>query len=285
MDKGIVIVAAQNAMYGRLAYNLAVSIKAIERDMPVTVLHNGRGLSHLNDRQRQMFDTIIELPQETGGVEAKLSIYNHSPYDRTLYIDADNLWFPKRKPSELFAELEGHSFTAITEGRYDIDNGTDELSKVYTVWADIGQLIEAYELTGVFHQFRTEVMYFEKGEQAQNLFSLAVEIYQDPKTTFTEFAAGVPDEFAINIAACKLGIKPHAYKWQPAYWYPLSGRWLPWHELYAKYWILSTGGNGATPAIRLLYDNIVKAASNKLRVQFLFNLHPKRMSIKERQKL
>lgn len=285
MTKGILIVAAQNPFYGRMAFNLALTIKAIEPEMPVCVLHNGRGLGHLNDRQKAVFDTIIELPEEMKGVEAKLSICNYTPYERTLYIDADNLWLPKRKPSELFAELESEMFTAITEGMFDVDKGINELSKAYTLWGDVQQIIEQYELTGVLHQYRTEVMYFKKCPDVVQLFEDGKSIYKDPKVVFTSFANGVPDEFALNIAACKMGIKPHVYKWQPAYWYPLSGRMMPEATLYQKYWILSTGGNGVTPWVKKLYDNLVKVACKKLGFQFLFQLQPKRMSLTERRVL
>src|SRR5687768_10941291 len=99
LDKGIILLATGAPFYGRMAYNLAVTIKAVE-PVSVTVLHKGAGISHLSQKQLSIFDNIIEITDES--FAAKLCLLDYSPYDRTLYFDADMAWLPVKKPSELF---------------------------------------------------------------------------------------------------------------------------------------------------------------------------------------
>lgn len=289
-ERGIVLLAAKHPYYGRMAYNLAVTLKAADdKDdrIPVAVVHSGRGLKHLSEQQLQIFDDIIEVPDsddETIGL--KLMMYDYSPFHKTLYVDADNVWLPKKKPLQLMCNLEGVPFTAITEGFYDLDEGRHEIRPDYYHWASPSKMVEAYDLTsGRIYQWRSEVMYFERSDAVEEMFTLAREIYLDPKIEVQQFAGTVPDEVCLNIAANKLGIHPHQYKWQPCYWDKIhGGRFLPLPHIMNQYWIMSTGGNQVTPSLKKAYNQIVGAACYKLKVQNLFLLQPKKYILAERAK-
>lgn len=286
MTKGIVIIATKHPYYGRMAYNLAVSIKAHSPVTPVVVLHSGRGLAHLTDAQKLMFDDIIEMPgADELGCGNKLYAIDYTPFDSTLLIDADNAWMPGRDADELFRELEGVPFTAITEGKVDFDKPENDLRPDYFMWANVDEIKKAYNLQGTMYQFRSEMMYFERTEEVVTMFARAREIYGSPEVPVTMFGGNVPDEFALNIAACIYGIHPHKYKWKPCYWDRIHKRPFPYKDsnLYRDYWVLSTGGNAVTYNTVKLYNRIVKAACYKLGVQFLFTLQPKRSAIVERQ--
>jgi len=280
LNRGIILVATGAAFYGRMAYNLAVTIKATE-DIPVTVLHNGLALSHLSEKQKEIFNTIIEVSDKSFG--AKLCLADYSPYDYTLYLDADMLWLPNKKPSELFDELKDVSFTSITEGYYDYDSGIDYSNKMYHFWCDPLEAKEKHNLTGKFYQWRSEVIYFNK--EAKPFFDLAKEYYKNPGVNVKQFAGQVPDELAINIAACKMGIEPHEYRWMPGYWHRLHGEGmgLPW--IINKFYLLSVGGNFATAVMKTCYNNVCKAAHNKLGLQYLFTLQSKKAVMPDRIKM
>jgi len=280
LTKGIILVATGAPFYGRMAYNLAVSIKATEPTQ-ITVLHNGSGLQHLSEKQLSIFDTIIRIEPTSFG--AKLCLADYSTYDCTLYFDADMLWMPKRKPSELFAELEGVSFTSITEGFYDYGTGMDYGNKMYHYWADPLEAQKVYGLTGKFYQWRSEVIYFEKS--AKVLFDLAKEIYANPKVVVKKFADHVPDELAINIAASILNIDPHEFKWIPAYWHRLHGEGRNLPSIMDKYYLLSVGGNFASTTMKTCYNNICMAAHRKLGLQYLFTLQSKKSVMPDRVKM
>lgn len=280
LTKGIILVACGAPFYGRMAYNLAVTIKAQE-DIQITVLHQGKGLSHLSDKQKDIFDTIIEI--DTKAFAAKLTLCDYSPYDRTLYLDADMAWMNVKTPSQLFKEVENCRFTSITEGYYDFEEGKDYSNPMYHFWCNPQEAKLNYNLTGKFYQWRSEMIYFSK--DAKPLFDLAKEIYANPKVGVKEFAGHVPDELAINIAACKLGIEPHVYKWKPAYWHRLHGEGMQLAAIMDKYYLLSVGGNFATTVMKNCYDNLCKAAHRKLGLQYLFPLQSKKSVMPERIKM
>jgi hypothetical protein len=285
MRNGIMIIASKHPYYGRMAYNLAATIKASEQDCPVCIVHAGRGLSHLTDLQKAIFDEVIEIPENDYGVGVKLYAYEHTPFDGTLLIDADNLWF-KRKPSELFAELEPHEFSAITEGFIDFETGENNLRTDYFMWANVDAMKMKFDMKGKMYQFRSEIMWFRKTERVGCMFKTAKEIFHKPEVEVVRFGGVVPDEYAINIACNLCGVVPHVYKWQPCYWdriHKLQVRDRRPGQLFDKYWLMSTGGNGVTSYCTRLYNQLASAACYKLGVQFLFTLQPKKRVIEERK--
>lgn len=285
MKKGILIVAVNNPMYGRTALNLAVSIKAVDKEWPVALIADDVAISHLNDAQRDVFDKIIHAPGATElKAGAKLLAYKHTPFDHTMVIDADNLWLSAHAPAHVFQSLEGTPFTAITEG---FIHGKDvKLNAAYPIWAHYDDIKKAYKLDGKrMYQWRTEIMYFEKSKVAEQLFSKALEIFKKPKVAHTVWDGGVPDELAVNIAAAITGVEPHEFNWQPTYWAQKhGGRVLPIHMIQKDYFVFSTGGNQATPAIQKTYNIIAAASHRRIGLQFLFTLQSKSRSIATRSK-
>ena len=276
MRIGIVIVATGHPYYGRYAYNLACTIKAVEQ-IPICLLWSGNGIKHLTPDLLSIFDEVKEI--ESDGVGAKLEIYKHSPFERTLFLDADMLWLPKKKPSDLFNQLEGTKFTAITEG------STDNPSGAYFFWAKVDEIREKYKVDKIY-QYRTEVMYFEKCKEIADMFKEAKKIFKNPGLkTVKKFAGGVPDELAINIACAIHNIHPHVENWQPSYWSKKhSGNIPPPQDLYANYYLFSVGGNNHSSLVDKFYNSLVKAQAPKAGHAFLFALQQKFSFLPERQK-
>lgn len=279
---GIVIITTGAPFYGRMAYNLAVTIKSAE-DFPVTVLHNGSALNHLSERQKKIFDSIIEI--DTQSFAAKLTLYENSPYENTLYLDADMLWLPYKKPSDLFKELESVTFTGITEGWFDYETAEDKGNLMYHYWCNPNEAKEKYKLSGKYYQWRSEVLYFKKSSIARKIFEDAKKIYAKPKMEAKKFAGHIPDELAINISTCKHGVEPHVVKWKPAYWHRLHGEGRGLAEIARDYYLLSVGGNYASGVMKDCYNRVCKAAHNKLGLQYLFTLQSKKAVLPERAKM
>lgn len=269
--KGIVIVATGHPYYGRMAYNLCLSIKAVEKQTKVCILYNGNALAHIGQHQTDIIDYIIRMDDSIPANQcSKLYATKYTPFEKTLLLDADTLWLPNKKPSELFQTIgEDVNFTAITEGH------TDEINQSYFFWADVGEIREVYGVNKIY-QWRTEVMYFNV--EGRKVLEKALEITKEPKLkSVTMFAYNVPDELGINIATAIYGIEPHQYKWQPTFWYLMNKSNIPEpRKIYENYYLLSFGSNFTGNVIKKLHDSLLRNYCMKLQRQHVFPLHNKR---------
>lgn len=263
---GILIVATSLPGYGNLAYNLACSIRSVDTTIPIAVVWSERSLSHLTPEQAEIFTHKIQLPQlYRTGFGVKLHLDELTPFDKTLCLDADMLWLGK-EPAALFAELEGTSFTCITEG------DSDKPNKKYYFWAEPQEIKEAYGVERIY-QTRSEVMYFEKGTE---VFKTARELQPETKLkTIRKFGQWIPDELYFNIAIAQLGL--NILPFMPAYWARLHGEVMPnLSVLYREYYLLSFGSNAASPIMKRAYDNVMKVVCNKLKLLYVFKLKSKK---------
>lgn len=285
-EQGILLVALGHGYYGRMAYNLAMSIKAIEPFTNITLVYTEHAIAHINQNNMWVFDNKMCLPETDQPFGVKLNLNSLTPYERTLYIDVDTLWVNKYGPSKLFEQLKGTLFTGITEGFHDYENpDKSDPSKHYFFWADLEEAKDKWALTGKMHQWRSEFIYFENHEKTEAMFNLAKSVYVNPKLTKIKmFADHIPDELAINISTCVYNICPHQYKWQPSYWDRLYGGNMPSiQELQYKYYIISCGSNASFGALKRVYDRICAASAYRLKLQHVFPLISKKDMLTNRQ--
>lgn len=270
-ERGIVIVTTGHGYYGRFAYNLLVSIKAMEPTMKVCIMHNGAALNHLSAEQLSMFDYIVPIDPAIGAnTMCKLYAPRYTPFQKTLLLDADTLWLQKRIPSDLFNEVEGQHFASITEGKESSPNTS------YFFWADTGEIRQQYECKAEIHQWRSEVMYFD--EVGAEVLNRALEICLTHKLkSASNFAHACPDELGINIATAEMGILPHQYKWQPSYWPNMTGGIIKWGAaLHDNHYLISFGSNTASGTLKKAYADITQMAFYKMRKQNVFPLIEKK---------
>lgn len=286
-EAGIILIAIGHPYYGRMAYNLAMSIKAIERYAHITLVYTPSAIAHINQRNMHVFDNKFPIEDASQPFGVKLMLDQYTPYERTLYIDADTLWVNKKGPSDLFEKLKGVPFTGITEGMYNYDDSSkSDLNARYPTWADLDELATAYHLHGKIYQWRGEFIYFEKALVTEELFSRMREVYARAHAlqTVKKFAENIPDELAINVATSQCGIKPHVYKWQPTYWDRLNGgNMADIADLQANYYAISCGSNYNGGGLKRTYDRICAASASRLGLQHVFPLVNKKEMMINRQ--
>lgn len=282
MLNGLFICATGHPYYGRLAYNLALTIKDVEPDMPICVMKSQYSLSHLSDKQLEVFDYIVDTPDGCPiSCGAKLWADQVSPFENTILLDADMLWLPEKKPSQLFKELEGNDFTAITEGF-----APGELHPKYFLWADEEDIRATYPIKcDKLYQWRSEVMYFNKN--AAPLFQKAREVFIHPKlSTEKMYANGTADELGLVVACGIFDVHPHQYRWIPAYWHLMNEGSIPeFSLLYSNYYLASFGANHANDASKKLYDRLVRVACINKGVPHVFPLISKKSFLPERAQM
>lgn len=282
-NKGIVLFAVGHPYYGRMAYNLAVTIKATGTQIPIAIIHDETALNHLDRAQLKLFDILIQAKPQTTINVLRLTLPRYTPFNETLALDVDMLWVGG-DPAELFALLDERDFTAINEGYIDMDNNEGHTTGKYTHWADPNKIKEAYDLKGRLYQIRGEFILMRKGKTANALYTEARRVQKESKIETHRWADGdVTDEFALNLALNKLGLELHQSQWLPTYWPQRERFILPSiKQLQAEYYGLSFGGNRITPQLKTMHDIILKNACLKLGLPFVFTIQPKRNYLTER---
>lgn len=288
MNRGVCIVAVGHPYYGRMAFNLAKTIKAVDRDCQIQIICDGTALDHISRRETWVFDIVTHVSAQNG-FRLKLNIDKISSFDQFVLMDADCAWVSNKSPIELMKIMAiGNDFAGITEGFHDYDDpAKNDVCKNYPFWADVEELRKMYDLGGRIYQWRTEFMFVNKCDHVHDFFEDARWVYDRASelSTLKMFAHSVPDELGINAAACIHGINPIPYKWRPTFWHRMHGYMPSIEELQHKYYAISCGSNVTSSLVKKLYDRVVKAASSKLGTQHVFPMINKREMMPHRQQM
>lgn len=278
--KGILLIAIGNAQYGRLAYNLAVTIKLNNPEISIALAHNETSLTHLGPDKQKIFSHLVDIPKEYYthqgkfcAVKSKTYANVLSPFDQTLFIDSDVAMFPNKDINKLFDELNGIEFTIKNSGYYDVATKERRDFINYGYSAEIDVLEAKLKPKGKIWQVQGEVFYFEKGsdkffKEAQNAFNKQ-EIFL--KGGFA--GCTMNDELAFISAMIKTNTDCHKEKWMPSYWHFFQGKkTFDITETMDKYYFLSVGGNRVPESIITIYNAVTSQAFRKqgLGAQFKF---------------
>lgn len=262
--RGILLVAMGNKEYGRMALNLCLSIKA-NGNIPVAVVHDG-AISTLTEQEKKQFDKRIECPAEYYGkndyFRIKLLLDKLTPFDETIYMDADCLVLPGNDITKHFDSINNVDLTY--ENRGFIDALAPDAEKGY--WVQIADVVKAYNIVSGKHKYyslHSEFIVWRKSKITTKYFETALEIYDHPKVEAKKFANGLPDEFAFSIASMILEIYPHKDNYLPGYWYPAEQAHYKSGQLFQLFDFMSMGGNRLPQFVIEQYDNLVKYYAQK----------------------
>ncbi len=282
---GVLLLCLGNPFYGNFAVQLARSIKAVDPEMKVSCAYAGNVLSHNSNLP---FDSLIEVPKEyfiTDGlpdyIKSKTYLYELSPYDNTIFIDADVIWLPQKPITNLFNELKECDITFSNRGKQKVS----EAKSGFIHWADPKDIANAYGQDGWLYNLASEFIYWRRNKKVEKFFKVAQEVYVDPKIQFKKFAHHLPDELAFEIAMIKTGLYPHAENFIPFYWEQFERKAMPVHEMYQKYYGYSMGGNVNTQSQEQIYNNLANHYNAKCGVSGYFPAKSKNAWLNERQQL
>jgi len=290
--KGVVLIASGHPYYSHMAYNLAVSIRD-KSQIPITLFHQGVGLSFLFDDQKSIFD-LRELPYECvlekGKEEhykAKTCIYDLSPYDETIFFDADMIFSPYKKLDDLFTDLQNTDLQFACHGEKNMDENT------FSEWVDLKEVHEKYGFTH-WYDLSSEVIYFKKNDAVKKFFDDAKEYYSTHglklkqmqvagREPVTMFKSGTPDELPFSLSMEKNGIKIDA-PYFPSYWQPRYFTKITKDEdVWRNFYLLSAGGAYIQPNVKRMYDNRTKDNARRMGINHVpYQLVAKSNIMKER---
>lgn len=274
--RGIVLIAAGSHVYGQLAFNCAMSIKQTDMDMKISLIWSGNGKLHL-EKYLAMFDQVIEIPKECitrNGLESllrsKVCLYDLSPYDETIFIDADVILFPFKPISQIFELLKDVDITIGNRGKTDLN--TDPR----LIWAKPQDMLEKFGDVTIYN-LSSEFIYFKKCDKVKDFFDKAKAAFDNPGIEYTRFAGGPSDELAFQIAMIQTGIIPHQSPYLPFYWSPYQKTNKTLTELYKEDWYgYSIGGASLTPQQKNNYDTLAKVYAKAFGVKYPFLCKSKR---------
>jgi len=231
-NKGVIIMAMGNPNWGKLAVNLAMSLRFTTPNIKITLAQCGNGASQIGEFGKTLFDKIIPIKKEyytkegrTEYLKAKLAMYKLSPYDETIFLDADMVWCPKRSINDLFVELKDVEFTIANRGHMSLES--EKINDDFGVWASPKKIKKAFKFTkGKYYNLSSEMVYFKKSKEVGKLFSDALKIYDKNNYTYKLFNGAQPDELPLIISMIKNDIYPHKDNYKPIYWESAEHRHL-----------------------------------------------------------
>lgn len=285
-SKGVLLLALGNAYYGNYAVQLARSIKAVSPEVSVSIAYSGNVLSH--NGSNLPFDNQIVVPNEyfiTNGfpdyLKAKTYLYELSPYDKTIFIDADVIWLPHKPITDLFNEFDQVDITFSNKGSEKIS----EAKPGFIHWANPKDIAAVYGEDGRLYNLASEFIYWRRDKKVEEFFEVAQEVYIDPKIPYKKFAFHLPDELAFEIAMLKTGMYPHKERFMPFYWEQYEKKAMPVHKMYQEYYGYSMGGNVNTKGQEQIYNNLANSYNSKFGVSGFFPAKNKMSWLTERKSL
>lgn len=198
--QGYITLALDRQKYFDMAVNLARSIRYFDPKRPISVLINAA--IAVSDDVRGLFDQVIVMPAvpDYMGCAYKLLVYDHAPYDETMFIDSDCLI----ARDDMDRHWGGASRADFTMTGDKTTSGQWNRLNIAEAIADLGVPYVVRMNSGVF--------YFRKSEGAKALFAYMNDLYAHQRdklsNTHQSRAGQYADEPFFGIAMGRFGLEP-----------------------------------------------------------------------------
>jgi hypothetical protein len=287
MTTGILIIAVGAKGYGQLAGSLAASLRANNVTLPICLAHQPETITRLNEEYLDLFtdfvlidDKHITLNDNTECyIKAKAHMDELTPYDYTLFMDADMLALNNGSINNVIDSLNGVDFAIKNSGFTTFDS--DTLNADSKQWANIFEVRDKFGFTNEkIWNVHSEFVFWKKGHP---VFAKWVENFNNIRVENIEFGGCIPDELPLWIAMCQLGVEPHIANWHPSYW-PMDSRKMKRLKDMKEegYCAISIGGNNIHQVQREAYDLLISLYAKMLNLRYPFKAQPKKKWVANR---
>jgi hypothetical protein len=285
MTKGFIIYAIGHSNYYQMAETLAASIKFNAPTARIAILSDDPNRVQHAD----LFDQLIQLDitryMEGGHLvfnKATICMYDHTPYDVTIKLDADMIWLNGRDPLKLFTDLESSDLMHMNRGHgWNAGN---------SVWTDEKELRAQYGFTKAdkLYKIYGEFVYFKKCDAVRKYFSKVKSNFNKPKIAMTEgFSNGTfTDELAFQIASIQFE-REYTENFTPVLNKYLGYGHLhhvPAYSLPESFYAYSIGGNSTPSFMKDQYNILAKHYYYQLGLQNPYQVRDKKSFLPERVK-
>ena len=289
-EKGILIIAVGHANYGNMACNLAATLKAFGNDLPIHLAYTTSAIKHLDSDKLSVFDSQKEVhPKHYDNIKmdwikVKISMYELSPFDETLFIDADCLALWKKPINDLFELCKDENLVIPYWAKTDI--AAEDLKEDFSWWVNIKDLKKDYGFdAGLFYNYNSELVYFKKCESVKAYFYNLKKIYEKPLCKFVKWANTMPDELAFSICSLQLGIYSNI-NIETIYHGNGEMNFTPTNsivEIANNFHLFSTAGIRQSEMNTECYNSISQIAFQKIGLKYPYKLTPKANYLNERK--
>ncbi|MCW2240924.1 glycosyltransferase family protein [Azospirillum canadense] len=200
ITQGYLTIATGHPKYLAMAANLAVSLRRFDPKRRICLMHD-HGTTPPAEL-RALFDDCVLLPDDDrySGCANKLRVYSLSPYDQTMFVDADCLLLSH--DIDLYWDaLQGYDFTVAGERRR---NG-------FWNQLDIAAVCARFEIDYIV-QMNSGVFFFKKTPTAASFFARANELYLHDRDRVSYIHKGASGQYAdepiLGVTMGLLGLQP-----------------------------------------------------------------------------
>jgi hypothetical protein len=288
MSRGILIMAAGDPQYGNYAANLCMSIKYSDPNTKVCLAKTVSACTGMS-QLLGMFDHVVDIPPNLlvnklgmqTFVRAKAFMDQLSPFDETIFVDADVIFLPHRYPSNLFDKMAGTHFMMGNRG------GVGESNNKFQ-WAAKDDLLRVHGKEGQrVYDLSSEFVYFDRSDESKRIFDLVRQYIDDPQVPYTHFSGDVPDEVAFNIAILRTEWELKHCPFLPFYWEHFHHKGFRMDQLVSDQGIYgySMGGSYNTPQQEKIYLDLAKMFARHHGLKYWLGPREKRLFSPLRHKI
>ena len=276
--KGVLIIATGHEQYLHMAFNCAVSIKCHDMSAHVTLAlsDNLKQLILSTPVKMNFVDGIVDVPEDMyvfkGNTEhgrVKTFMYELSPYEKTIYLDADSLFLGQKSLESLFEYFNGNPVAFQFQHSFDIQTSWGCLWTVKPGNPEPPNegLKEIREQYGIkdhrkIYETQSSIMYFDRSKKAEKFFAFARQAYDERPFHFYTWANGIPDELVFNIASAACKITPNKEPMKPVYFWDydqnIYRRGNNRDAIYRDFWAISMAGNRLGYTMKDFYKVILQ---------------------------
>ena len=196
--QGYLALATGPRKYVELAMNLAASIKVVDPSRRVCLVHDRN--TEVPKEAHRLFDDFAVLSDDPAyrPILNKLRLFDFSPYDRSMFVDADCL-LVRPDVSDYWRRCAGQPFAITGEV---LTEGVWKGNRVSALMAD-------YQASYVV-KMNSGVFYFDKSSAAQHFFRELNAFYREHSETLVALDGPwkYEDELFFGVVMGRLGMPP-----------------------------------------------------------------------------
>lgn len=281
---GLLLIAIGHELYAKFAYNCALSFFCSNPNIPITIVTEESCIGAIGAERIKDLENIgvsfVNVNTEECIIDGKknyqlykLRMPELSPYNKTLYLDADTIINNYKNIGDIFGKCTNIDFQPLCAAVYHFGEKRLHGHK-YTHWGKIDEIVSYHKLVHpFFYQTQTSAICFDKTESVKDLYKIAYNIYLDKNIPSVKWAGGYPDEYCFNVA---LNVQKRniMYPFTPIHGHNTNGEATAYPFVRDKFYGMQVAGVKFSPVVHKVYNNMANVVFSELKKQGVTGSRP-----------